>query len=41
VAFEEHTQAVTGFSPGDEVIGFTNKRSSQAELVGSRPATPL
>jgi NADPH:quinone reductase-like Zn-dependent oxidoreductase len=22
-----------GFSPGDEVIGFTNKRASQAELV--------
>jgi hypothetical protein len=32
---------VSGFSPGDEVIGFTNKRSSRAELVGSRPATPL
>jgi NADPH:quinone reductase-like Zn-dependent oxidoreductase len=25
--------AAGGFSPGDEVIGFTNKRASQAELV--------
>src|SRR5690348_5465655 len=30
---EEVGAEVDGFSPGDEVIGFSNKRSSQAELV--------
>jgi NADPH:quinone reductase-like Zn-dependent oxidoreductase len=30
---EEVGTAVGGFSPGDEVIGFSNKRASQAELV--------
>jgi len=30
---EEVGAGVGGFSPGDEVIGFSNKRSSQAELV--------
>ena len=30
---EEVGAGVDGFSPGDEVIGFSNKRSSQAELV--------
>ena len=30
---EEAGAGVGGFSPGDEVIGFTNKRASQAELV--------
>src|SRR6201996_9836900 len=30
---EEIGAGVGGFSPGDEVIGFTNKRASQAELV--------
>src|SRR6201987_3359329 len=30
---EEVGAGVSGFSPGDEVIGFTNKRASQAELV--------
>src|SRR6201999_2467406 len=30
---EEVGAGVGGFSPGDEVIGFTNKRASQAELV--------
>src|SRR5246127_1830326 len=30
---EEVGAGTGGFSPGDEVIGFTNKRASQAELV--------
>jgi NADPH:quinone reductase-like Zn-dependent oxidoreductase len=30
---EEVGAGVSGFSPGDEVIGFTNNRASQAELV--------
>ena len=30
---EEVGAGVGGFSPGDEVIGFTQKRASQAELV--------
>jgi NADPH:quinone reductase-like Zn-dependent oxidoreductase len=30
---EEVGAGVAGLSPGDEVIGFTNKRASQAELV--------
>ena len=30
---EEVGAGVAGFSPGDEVIGFTQKRASQAELV--------
>src|ERR1700735_5907778 len=30
---EELGAGVRGFSPGDEVIGFTEKRASQAELV--------
>ena len=30
---EEVGAGADGFSPGDEVIGFTNKRASQAELV--------
>jgi NADPH:quinone reductase-like Zn-dependent oxidoreductase len=30
---EEVGAGVGGFSPGDEVIGFTNQRASQAELV--------
>jgi NADPH:quinone reductase-like Zn-dependent oxidoreductase len=30
---EEVGAGVGGFSPGDEVIGFSNKRASQAELV--------
>ena len=30
---EEVGAGVGGFSPGDEVIGFTNERASQAELV--------
>jgi NADPH:quinone reductase-like Zn-dependent oxidoreductase len=30
---EEVVAGVDGFSPGDEVIGFSNKRASQAELV--------
>jgi NADPH:quinone reductase-like Zn-dependent oxidoreductase len=30
---EEVGAAAGGFSPGDEVIGFSNKRASQAELV--------
>src|SRR6201981_2745407 len=30
---EEVGAGVGGFSPGDEVIGFTNNRASQAELV--------
>jgi len=30
---EEVGAGVGGFSPGDEVIGFTDKRASQAELV--------
>ena len=30
---EEVDAGAGGFSPGDEVIGFTNKRASQAELV--------
>jgi NADPH:quinone reductase-like Zn-dependent oxidoreductase len=30
---EEVGQAVTGWAVGDEVIGFTNRRASQAELV--------
>ncbi|MEY9964305.1 NADPH:quinone reductase-like Zn-dependent oxidoreductase [Streptacidiphilus sp. MAP12-16] len=30
---EEIGAGVAGFSPGDEVIGFTQKRASQAELV--------
>src|ERR1700716_201593 len=30
---EEGGAGVEGFSPGDEVIGFSNKRASQAELV--------
>jgi NADPH:quinone reductase-like Zn-dependent oxidoreductase len=30
---EEAGAGAGGFSPGDEVIGFTNKRASQAELV--------
>jgi NADPH:quinone reductase-like Zn-dependent oxidoreductase len=30
---EEAGAGTGGFSPGDEVIGFTNKRASQAELV--------
>lgn len=30
---EEAGAGVAGFSPGDEVIGFSQKRSSQAELV--------
>jgi NADPH:quinone reductase-like Zn-dependent oxidoreductase len=30
---EEAGAGVGGFAPGDEVIGFSNKRSSQAELV--------
>ena len=30
---EEVGAGAGGFSPGDEVIGFTNKRASQAELV--------
>jgi NADPH:quinone reductase-like Zn-dependent oxidoreductase len=30
---EEVGAGVSGFSPGDEVIGFTNRRASQAELV--------
>jgi hypothetical protein len=30
---EEVGAVVGGFSPGDEVIGFSNKRASQAELV--------
>jgi NADPH:quinone reductase-like Zn-dependent oxidoreductase len=30
---EEPGQGVTGFSAGDEVIGFTDNRASQAELV--------
>jgi NADPH:quinone reductase-like Zn-dependent oxidoreductase len=30
---EEVGTDVTGFSPGDEVIGFSNRRASQAELV--------
>src|SRR5882762_7655803 len=30
---EEVGAGVDGFSPGDEVIGFSNKRASQAELV--------
>jgi len=30
---EEVGAGAGGFSPGDEVIGFSNKRSSQAELV--------
>jgi NADPH:quinone reductase-like Zn-dependent oxidoreductase len=30
---EEIRAGVSGFSPGDEVIGFSNKRSSQAELI--------
>src|SRR5690242_17295028 len=30
---EEVGPGVAGFSPGDEVIGFTQKRASQAELV--------
>jgi len=30
---EEVAAGVDGFSPGDEVIGFSNKRASQAELV--------
>jgi NADPH:quinone reductase-like Zn-dependent oxidoreductase len=30
---EEVGAGVGGFSPGDEVIGFTNKRGSQAELA--------
>jgi threonine dehydrogenase-like Zn-dependent dehydrogenase len=36
---EEVGAGVGGFSPGDEVIGFTQQRASQAELVWSRPAT--
>ncbi|MFD3563992.1 NADP-dependent oxidoreductase [Streptomyces sp. NPDC058686] len=30
---EEAGTGVTGFSPGDQVLGFTQKRASQAELV--------
>jgi NADPH:quinone reductase-like Zn-dependent oxidoreductase len=30
---EEAGAGVRGFSPGDEVIGFSNNRASQAELV--------
>ena len=30
---EEIGAGVSGFAPGDEVIGFTNRRASQAELV--------
>jgi len=30
---EEVGAGVSGFSPGDEVIGFTNRRASQAELA--------
>src|ERR1700728_2107704 len=30
---EEPGAGVSGFSPGDEVIGFTNRRASQAELA--------
>ena len=30
---EEVGAGIDGFSPGDEVIGFSNKRASQAELV--------
>ncbi|MGW6157907.1 NADP-dependent oxidoreductase, partial [Streptomyces sp. NPDC055144] len=30
---EEVAAGVAGFSPGDEVLGFTQKRASQAELV--------
>src|SRR3989442_406285 len=30
---EEVGAGVGGFSPGDEVIGFTNRRASQAELA--------
>src|SRR6201996_9622931 len=30
---EEAGAGVSGFSPGDQVIGFSNKRASQAELV--------
>src|SRR5690242_19395718 len=30
---EEVGAGVDGFSPGDEVIGFTQQRASQAELV--------
>ena len=30
---EEAGARAGGFSPGDEVIGFSNKRASQAELV--------
>lgn len=30
---EEVGSGVTGFAPGDEVIGFSDRRSSQAELV--------
>src|SRR6202044_2254531 len=32
-AIEEVGPGVGGFSPGDEVIGFTQRRASQAELV--------
>src|ERR1700742_3017237 len=41
---EEVGAGVGGFSPGDEVIGFSNKRASQAELVvveaGALPRKP-
>jgi NADPH:quinone reductase-like Zn-dependent oxidoreductase len=33
---EEAGAGAGGFSPGDEVIGFTNNRASQAELVLER-----
>ncbi|WP_307853093.1 alcohol dehydrogenase catalytic domain-containing protein [Kitasatospora sp. RG8] len=41
---EEVGAGVSGFRPGDEVIGFSNKRASQAELVlveGPCPSPPL
>jgi NADPH:quinone reductase-like Zn-dependent oxidoreductase len=38
---EEVGAGVGGFSPGDEVIGFTQKRASQAELGPSPSALPI
>src|SRR6201986_28906 len=37
---EETGTGVGGFFPGDEVIGFTNNRASQAELVLVEAADP-
>src|SRR5437773_886018 len=36
---EEVGAGVGGLAPGDEVIGFSDKRASQAELVWSKPTT--